>query len=470
MSRRWIGAVVVLVLGVLVATSAGPVAVASAKPTLSVLYGMTGDRVHASGLVTEAPSGALAVLETRVGSRVVRRARARVRGGRLRVSWRYPPGIRTATVRVRVLSSGRRPRVIAVGRYRTLRIAGAQRARKVADVKASQVRSAPEPGKPGRVELPRNSPVRVGEVLALGVGKATPDGLLARITAVDRSAGRTVASTVPATLTEVLPAGELDVRLDELAMRSARAAANRPVRCSSGAVLQVSATAGVTTRLDLRVSWSLPFTITARFGASVQARARVGASISGSGRCALGPFALLPRPFTLGHFTFAIGPVPVVLTPKLQLFVSGDTCFRAAASTSASAAVGVSAGVQYDDGFSPFGGLTRSFTFDPPRLSASGRIQGRVTPVVDVLVNGIGGPRIDFNAGLKLAADINANPWWRLTAPLSVGAQLRLDVWRLRLASRRLQVFAAEPLLTQASGPAPGQPPIPDYAEVLDCR
>lgn len=90
--------------------------------------------------------------------------------------------------------------------------------------------------------------------------------------------------------------------------------------------------------------------------------------------------------------------------------------------------------------------------------------------MLDVLINGIGGPRIDFNAGLRLAANINANPWWRLTAPLSVGAQLRLAVWRVRLMSPRLQVFSAEPVLAQATGPAPGRPPDSPYAEVLTCR
>jgi len=319
---------------------------------VSVVYGVTGGQVQVSGRVTEAPRGARALLVTRAGRRNVTRARATVRNGRVRLSWRYPPGIRTATIRVRVIPPpGRRPRVIAVSRSRTLRIAGVPRGRPVANVKAPQVRSAPVPGQSGEVVLNAIRSVRVGEVLALGVGTATPDGLLARITAVSQRAGRTVLRTVPATLTEVLPSADLDVQLEPRTVRTTRAVIRQTVRCTGGAVLRVTGNAGVTAGVDLRVNWTLiPFRITARFVASVQARARVEASISGQGRCALGPIQLLPRPITLGHFTFAIGPVPIVLTPKVQVSLSGDTCFQASARASASAALGVSAGVQYANG------------------------------------------------------------------------------------------------------------------------
>jgi len=89
--------------------------------------------------------------------------------------------------------------------------------------------------------------------------------------------------------------------------------------------------------------------------------------------------------------------------------------------------------VQYDGStFGPFGGLTPSLSWKAPTLTATGSAATVVTPTIDVLIDGLGGSRIDLNAGLRLAADTAATPWWKLTAPIQLGAQLRLDVWKAR--------------------------------------
>ncbi len=202
--------------------------------------------------------------------------------------------------------------------------------------------------------------------------------------------------------------------------------------------------------------------MTARFEGSVQAKAELSAAVSGDASCTLGSTAMLPQPIRLGAYTFTIGPVPVVLVPKVQLYLSANAAVRAAINTNAVTTVGAKAGVQYDGrAFSPIGGLTRSFSFQPPALTASGTAQSTLTPTLDVLINGIGGPRVDLNAGLKLSADVTKAPWWRLTAPIDLGAQLRLDVWKVHLASPRLGIFSTEPQLSAAQTPAPPSPPGP---------
>jgi hypothetical protein len=432
-----------------------------------VLYGATGPRLQASGSVTEAPRGARAILETRVAGKARARVRARVaNAGRVKLSWRYPRALRTVTVRVRVISAARRPKVVALGGWRTIRLTGARQALPVAPITAGQVRSAPTAGEPGPIELTGTPNVRVGQVLALGVGDATPDGLLARIIALRTAGGQTIADTVPATLPEVLPSGALDVQLVDLPVRASaeptRQAFGRAVSCTGGAELRAGGGVTISAGVSLQAGWRFPFTMTARFEGAVQAKAELSASVSGEASCELDSTALLPQPIRLGAYTFTIGPVPVVLVPKVQLYLAADAGVKGAINTNAVATVGANAGVEYDGRrFSPIGGLHRSFSFQPPTLTASGSAQATLTPTLDVLINGIGGPRVDLNAGLKLSADITKAPWWKLTAPIDLGAQLRLDVWKVHLASPRLSVFSTEPQLAAAQTPAPPAPPVP---------
>lgn len=153
--------------------------------------------------------------------------------------------------------------------------------------------------------------------------------------------------------------------------------------------------------------------------------------------------------------------VPVVLRPVAQVYVSASAETTAAMSTSVSASVSALAGVEYlNERFAPLGGVTPKFDYSPPTLTASGSAQAAVTPTIDVKINGIGGPSVDLSAGLKLAADPHQAPWWKLTAPVDLGAKLSVDVWKLHVASNRLKVWGAEPQLGAASDAAP-TPPAP---------
>lgn len=446
----------------------------SAAPRLSVAYGVLGERnLAASVRVADAPRGARAVLESRTPSRRARqRARRVLSAGRARLGWRVPRALRAVVVRARIVSA--RGRTLTVGRWRTLRVSGAPGVSPVATVKARQVRSAPAPGQPGPVVLTGAPAVSVGEVLALGIGDATPTGLLARITAVTPAAGGTIVQTVPATLPEVLPVGQLDVRLDTAALRPRAAPKSlfgRAVTCDSGAEMQAGGAASVSAGVRLQAGWSFPFSITARFEGNVSAHADLSASVSGQASCTLPTTELLPAPARLGAYTFTVGPIPIVLVPTVQLHLAANASVQAAVQTSATASMTARAGVQYDGHFDAFGHLTPVLGFKRPALTTTGNAQATLTPTLDVLISGIGGPRVDLAAGLKLTADVNTAPWWTLTAPVSLGAQLRLDIWKLQLASDRLSIFTAEPTLADSDHPDPPvvAPPPPPTTPPGDC-
>ena len=444
-------------------------AAARTRPVVSAAYGVLGVRALNVGVrVVGAGSGARVVLESRTPSRAARVRHVRpLRGGRARLRWRVPSASKTVTARVRVID--RRRRTLGVSPWRTLRVPAAAGA-PVAAVSAAQVAAAPPPGQAGQVAFTRTQPLRVGEVLALGLGPQTPYGLLARVTAVTETPTGTVADTVPATLPEVVPAGDLDVTLTPIALSRPRAALppvpiRRSVSCDSGATLDINGGASRSASVKAHVKWAFPLSISAGFEASAQASAQLAATDSGQASCTLPSTPLLAAPLRLLVLEIQVGPVPVVLVVEGQVNLSASASAQAAIATNASAVISARAGVEFkDEAFDPFGSLTPNFTFTPPTLSGAATAQATVTPIVDILVDGLAGPRVDLNAGVKLSADSTMSPWWTLSAPIDLGAQLRLDAWLVHLASDRLVVYGAEPVLADSDmpeGPPPPPPPPP---------
>jgi hypothetical protein len=70
----------------------------------------------------------------------------------------------------------------------------------------SVVSSVPAPGQSGSLRYTGGNDVHAGQIIAVGLGRATPYGFLGRVTKVATRHGITVASTRPATLLEAVPA------------------------------------------------------------------------------------------------------------------------------------------------------------------------------------------------------------------------------------------------------------------------
>jgi ABC-2 type transport system ATP-binding protein len=295
--------------------------------------------------------------------------------------------------------------------------------------------------------------------------------LLATILSKSSDGGNTQYVTTSAALPDVIPVGALDVAIDSNGSGAASSELlkssgalgdllSKQVDCSAGAKLTASAKASMEAKVGLDASWG-PFSgVKAKFTGSVTAGLSVGASVSGYGKCSAGPYQLSPTGIPLGAFTFTVGPVPVYVAVKGNAAVTASANATAEMSTSASASATASAGIKYDGGFRPFGGFTHTISQQAPKLTAAGSAQVNVNPRVDLLIYGVAGPRVDFNAGLKLSASNDANPWWKLTAPMDLGASLNLEAWKLHLSSGRLKVWSAEPVLAQAdTTTTPDNPP-----------
>jgi hypothetical protein len=361
MNVRRLSGVVVCAVAVWSLWTCTAMAAGRTRPVVSAAYGVLGARALNVGVrVVGAGPRARVVLESRTPSRGARVRHVRpLRGGRARLRWRMPSRLKTVTARVRVID--RRRRILMASAWRTLRVPAAAGA-PVAAVSAAQVAAAPPPGQAGQVALTGTQPLRVGEVFALGLGPLTPYGLLARVTAVTETPTGTVADTVPATLPEVVPAGDLDATLTPIALSRPRAALPpvpiaRSVSCDSGPTLDVNGGASLSASVKAHVKWAFPLSISAGFEASAQ----LAATVSGQASCTLPSTPLLAAPLRLLVLEIQVGPVPLVLVVEGQVNLSASASAQAAIASNANALINARAGVEYNDqGFRPFGSLTRT--------------------------------------------------------------------------------------------------------------
>lgn len=433
----------------------------------AVLYGTSGARkLGASGAYVAGGTRARAVLERKRGRRAVTVKRARIKRGRFSISWRVPGRAKSVTVRVRIMRGGR---TLARGSWRSVRLTP-KPAAPVRVPAPSRVVAAPPADGPGTLVLSGRTNITTGSTIAVGPGPQTPAGLIARATSVTRRGGQTIVQTVPATIVDAVPVGELEMLAPSKQLPEIASAAATPLRrrladnfeCSGGASAQavVSVDANAGTKMD--ASWS-PFKgVRTSFTASVSASARAEASISASGKCTLKETPLLASPLRFGTYAFSVAGIPITLTPEMNVKASGGIEANAAITTSARAGFSGTAGVKYENGFKPIGSFTTNADYTPPTLSANGHASIAVAPELFIRINGLAGPVVDVRTGLDLNADISKNPWWTLTAPVDVGAKLRLNVWKINKESERFSVYSTTLKIADAGGPlAPASPPPP---------
>lgn len=445
-----------------------PVAGAAAKPRLHVSYptiAVAGRIVPISGTVAgTGATGARVQLQERVGKRWrTRGSLHRVAARRFRVN--YLPTARTTAVTLRLrLRRGGRTLAASVRRVRlSQRPAGAK---KPVDVPVpSQVASIPSPGTAGNVTVHGATSARAGDFLAIGIGPASPDGFLGLITGVRKARGDTVFSTTPTTLIDAVPQGKIDQQVtqnapfDSFTPRST----SRPRTLGCGAQGEVSLTIdppSLSRSIDFKANWRLIGGLqSASLSATVTLSAGAHAAAAAAVSCALDERSIAE--FKGRPVQFQVGPVPVVLTPNAAIFVDASAKADAKISTGLTAAISATSGVQWTkrDGVSPISRFDKTFNFDPPALEAGGSLSTNLTPKVNVLLYGVAGPQIAFKAGLDLQADITKVPWWGLTAPVDLTAELVIPV--LKLSTPKLHVYQDRFGLAIATTPAPAPPAPP---------
>ena len=162
---------------------------------------------------------------------------------------------------------------------------------------------------------------------------------------------------------------------------------------------------------------------------------------------------LFPHAITLGTFDIQVGPVPVTVTPKLQLYLSGQATIEAKATFSLEQGASVTVGASYEHGsFHPISSLSQHFT---PTFTAEGDASGEIalTPTVDTLIYDVAGPSFDVGAVAKLNANVKSTPWWTLQGCLQAGLGFVISPLGLNWSDPHLIQFCKT--LLSASTPPP---------------
>lgn len=330
-------------------------------------------------------------------------------------------------------------------------------------LRPGSVTSAPAPGHSGKLVYHGAVKPRVGGYIALGVGKATPHGLLVKVVHVSGRRGHWIVTVRPATLFEVVPTGQLELNPGSPSVD--RGAAKLPhvqlrphfdLSCSAGAAAQANGSASLSLKpsLDLKWSWDWfpphPVLDSAKFSITASGSVQASASLQGSGSCSFEQ-ELFKHDFS--PFDVQIGPIPVVIVPELLTTLKADADASASISTSVGASLSATGGLKYSGGrVSPIESFTKSFSFQPPTPQAEGSIGARLVPAGRLLVYGLAGPEVDLSGGPQFDVDTTASPPWRLHVPVDLSAQLVVPDTPLHLGP--LDIFNHD--FTLAQGTAGG--------------
>lgn len=415
----------------------------------------------------------------RKGRRFAKRAIARIRRrGRFLLRFRTPRKAGFVRLRLRLLRGGK---TIARTRAWTLSIRAVVPAASVQATPTSESAAqasqtivldpglasvAPRPGEAGELRLSGQFDLKPGDILALGAGAATPYGFLGRVVSATRDASGTSAQVTPATLPEALPqgsfAGQIDPQpIDSEALGAAvpvaggvggvpsqpRAQAQKTYKCEFDSSFAVTGSVELDSRIEVSGSWSLFSSPKARFVAHLTGTGKLEIGVDAAVSCGISPKTLFLVP--LAVVTFWAGPVPVVLVPAVSASLKGEAEIGGSVTTSASASVSAEAGVDYYDGQAhAVGAVTPVLTSgSPPTPAGSGHVGATISPAINVLIYGVGGPQAALNAGLSLDASLGGSPLWTLTAPVSATASIAIPA--LNIGSPELTIWQNSYLLGQ---------------------
>jgi hypothetical protein len=337
---------------------------------------------------------------------------------------------------------------------------------------------------------------RAGEILVSGSTAAAPNGYLVKVTKVARrSDGAAVLDVENTTLLRALPSGEIDTEqtleapADAASLRDAGAVDLRLGRaqvgsrlaraagfslhptdltCATSAGVHLTPMVSFAPSIALHAKWGFFKLDSASFTATVTARLSLDASAEAGAHCETSSpgIGLLPHPISLPDIDIQVGPLPVVITPKLQLYLTGSASVSATVSASVEQSASATVGASYngsDGRITPISSFSQHFT---PSFTAEGDASAELalSPTVDTLIYGVAGPSFDVGVGVKFDADTAKTPWWMLQGCLQGGVGFVFELLDINWSEPHL-ISVCKTLLSATSGPpathAPPSSPAP---------
>lgn len=309
-------------------------------------------------------------------------------------------------------------------------------------------------------------PIEVGAVIVSEPTAAAPEGLLRRATVVDADEpGVLTVQTEQATFGDALEQGSLSVEFgldpadpddftpagEGVALLLDPAGLEDGIGLTFDKILydgdgntgtkhdQVKALGEIRIKpvfkvdldLDCKGFLCLDSDIDFMFQVGVEEVARVG--LTGKGVLGLNIKETIP----LGTFkgspkTFFIGPVPVVITPKLVLELRFDGSVGVQVSYEVSQTLTAVAGAKYDDGWENLSDLDNEFAVGPVKTDSpiSAVVNGKAKGAMrgELMFYGVVGPTLEIVPWVGLDLRYPRDPIWKLNAGLEANVGVKISV------------------------------------------
>ncbi len=231
--------------------------------------------------------------------------------------------------------------------------------------------------------------------------------------------------------------------------------------CSEGATGEVAAGVEITPTLDvgIRIGWG--GLEEAHAIAEVKQSAELGVSVNGEAKCSLERRSLFSR--TLPAFRAQIGPVPVVLVPKLDLMAEADVSATGRVDAGWSEEARGRAGLRYENGAFHHVNDVNLPTLNSrvPTFNAEANATVSLTPQVNVSLYGVAGPTVGLKGSLiGMASASPGSLEWSVRGKVDVVGSF--DVPALGKSTGELHLGTLyDQVLVQGS--VPGWEPPPGY-------
>jgi len=302
-----------------------------------------------------------------------------------------------------------------------------------------------------------------GDVI-VGISDLAPDGFLRKVRSVTAEGDQVVVRTAQATLSEAIETGSLSLT-QELRPTDVRGGYVRPgVELASASMGQIDEHKGYlwvinlanvvlfdadgkesTTGDQIRADGSIKFNVSMDFrldigGFELKHFYLVGSAgeyadirVSGNAQLFDKHLSKSVGSYVLNAILVPIGPVPVWITPVLNIEVGVDGTASIGIEAGVRQEVSLRAGLEYTKAkrWQPIGELTRTFEAYPPRLTGNLDVEAHGAVSLGVLLYGVVGIQADISGYFGLHVNLQESPPLALRAGLrsSVGVWVTIFGW-----------------------------------------
>jgi len=167
---------------------------------------------------------------------------------------------------------------------------------------------------------------------------------------------------------------------------------------------------------------------------------------------------------TFTPITIFIGPVPVIIVPELEIVAGAELNIESSVSTSIDQQMSYAIGILYENGvWSPTYEQNKSFTFQPPTLTAKANAKAYIKPQLNLKFYGALAPYLYGEAYGRIDADLLVNPWWTLYGGANVEAGVEMEIFGKEIfdwPETPFYLFEYETEITNSSNFQYNQPPV----------